>query len=152
MNEVVKARTLLDDYGVAADVWSVTSYKELYRDGHGYPSVEHAPSRQEAEGAVRDAVSRKYCRPHCGGFRLLKALAETVSRWCPKPMVTLGTDGFGRSEGRSQLRDFFEVDSRYIALATLHSLAQEGQLESKVVQKAMKDLEIDPEKIDPATA
>ena len=82
----------------------------------------------------------------------MKALAETVSRWCPKPMVTLGTDGFGRSEGRSQLRDFFEVDARYIALATLHSLAQEGRLESKVVQKAMKDLEIDPGKIDPTTA
>jgi pyruvate dehydrogenase E1 component len=67
-------------------------------------------------------------------------------------MVALGTDGFGRSEGRAQLRDFFEVDSRYIALATLHALAQEGQLESKVVTKAIKDLEIDPDKVDPATA
>jgi pyruvate dehydrogenase E1 component len=67
-------------------------------------------------------------------------------------MVSLGTDGFGRSEGRAQLRDFFEVDSRYIALATLYALAQEGQLESKVVTKAIKDLEIDPDKVDPATA
>ncbi len=152
LNEVVKAQALLDNYGVAADVWSVTSYKELYRDGastHRWNMLH--PGKKPKVPYVTQCLGNT-SGPIVSASDYIKALAETVSRWCPRPMVTLGTDGFGRSEGRAQLRNFFEVDSRYIALATLHSLAQEGQLESKVVAKAIKDLEIDPDKVDPATA
>ena len=152
LNEVVKARALLGDYGVDADVWSVTSYKELYRDGLSTHRWNMLHPGQKAKVPYLTQCLGNTAGPIVAASDYIKALAETVSRWCPKPMVTLGTDGFGRSEGRSQLRDFFEVDSRYIALATLHSLAQEGRLESKVVRNAMKDLEIDPGKIDPATA
>jgi len=66
--------------------------------------------------------------------------------------VSLGTDGFGRSDGRAALRNFFEVDSRFITLATLAALAREGKLQAKVVQQAMKDLDIDPEKPNPVTS
>jgi pyruvate dehydrogenase E1 component len=66
--------------------------------------------------------------------------------------VSLGTDGFGRSEARSELRTHFEVDSRFVVVATLDALARDGQIEPKVVQKAIEDLEIDPDKVDPAKA
>jgi pyruvate dehydrogenase E1 component len=68
----------------------------------------------------------------------------------PRPLVPLGTDGFGRSEGRSSLRDFFEVDSKHIVLATLHALARDKKIESKVVNRAIKELGINPEKANPA--
>jgi pyruvate dehydrogenase E1 component len=81
----------------------------------------------------------------------VKALAESVARWFPKPPVSLGTDGFGRSDGREALRDFFEVDARYIVLAALKALADEGDIEIAVVVQAISDLKIDPEKPNPVT-
>ena len=79
----------------------------------------------------------------------VKALPESIARWFPRPPVSLGTDGFGRSEGREALRDFFEVDARFITLGALSALAREGQIEYSVVEKAMQDLDIDPDKSDP---
>ena len=81
----------------------------------------------------------------------VKAMPDSIARWCPRPLVSLGTDGFGRSEGRAALRNFFEVDSRFITLATLGALAREGKVQAKVVEQAMRDLEIDPEKANPVT-
>ena len=81
----------------------------------------------------------------------VKALPESVARWFPRPPVSLGTDGFGRSEGRQALRDFFEVDARYIALSALKALADEGKIEAQEVARAMKDLGVDPEKPNPVT-
>ena len=80
----------------------------------------------------------------------LKALPATIARWFPRPLHALGTDGFGRSESRASLRDFFEVDARHITAATLHALAGEGKIKTEAVQKAIKELEINPEKLDPA--
>jgi pyruvate dehydrogenase E1 component len=76
----------------------------------------------------------------------LKALPNLIAKWAPRPMASLGTDGFGRSESRAALRDFFEVDARFITLATLYELSREGKIESCVVDKAIKELEIDVEK------
>src|SRR5437762_14260151 len=72
----------------------------------------------------------------------MKVLPESLSQWMPRPLVSLGTDGFGRSEGRAALRDFFEVDAKHIVLATLHALAREKKVESKVVSQAIKELGI----------
>jgi pyruvate dehydrogenase E1 component len=80
----------------------------------------------------------------------MKVLPESVAKWMPRKLVALGTDGYGRSEGRSSLRDFFEVDAKFIVLATLNALAQEKQIKADVVQKAIKDLGINPEKANPA--
>jgi len=82
----------------------------------------------------------------------IKTLPSMVSKWMPRRLATLGTDGFGRSEGRQALRDFFEVDARFITLATLHELQQDGKIEAGVVSKAMSDLGIDPEKPNPVTS
>jgi pyruvate dehydrogenase E1 component len=75
-----------------------------------------------------------------------------ISKWVPRRLATLGTDGFGRSEGRTSLREFFEVDSRFITLATLHELATEGKIERSLVERAIKDLGINPEKANPVTS
>ena len=79
----------------------------------------------------------------------MKALPDSISQWLPRPLVSLGTDGFGRSDTRSALRDFFEVDARFIMLATLAALAREKKIKLDLVQKAIKEMEIDPEKTNP---
>ena len=82
----------------------------------------------------------------------LKSQPDMISRWIGRPVVTLGTDGFGRSEDRASLRDFFEVNSRYIAAATLSAMHRQGDIDAKTVEKAFKDLEINPDKADPAVS
>jgi pyruvate dehydrogenase E1 component len=153
LNEALKAQALLEEkYGVAADVWSITSYKELYRDGH---EVERWNRLHPLEPPRVPYVSS--CLKDAPGVCVaasdyVKALPDSISRWFPRPLVALGTDGFGRSDSRRALRDFFEVDARHITLATLAALRQEKKLKPEVVQKAMQDLEISPEKVNPMFA
>jgi pyruvate dehydrogenase E1 component len=80
----------------------------------------------------------------------MKVLPESIAQWLPRPLVALGTDGFGRSESRAALRDFFEVDAKHIVLATLTALAREKQIKPEVLKKAVKELGINPEKANPA--
>jgi pyruvate dehydrogenase E1 component len=79
----------------------------------------------------------------------LKTLPNMISKWLPRRLASLGTDGFGRSEGRASLREFFEVDARFITLATLHELFIDGKIDRKLIDQAIKDLGIDPEKLNP---
>lgn len=79
----------------------------------------------------------------------LKSLTGSIAKWVPGRMVALGTDGFGRSDTRGELRNYFEVDSRFIALAALHTLALEGQIEASILTDAMNQLGIDPDKASP---
>ncbi|HVC21115.1 MAG TPA: pyruvate dehydrogenase (acetyl-transferring), homodimeric type, partial [Vicinamibacterales bacterium] len=151
--EVLKAQEMLEKkYDVAADVWSVTSYGELYRDGH---DCEHWNMLHPADTPRVPYVTQ--CLRDAPGVLVaasdyVKALPDSIDRWMPRTLTALGTDGFGRSEGRAGLRDFFEVDARFITLATLSALLREGQIEAKVVAKAMKDLDIDPEKPNPVVS
>jgi pyruvate dehydrogenase E1 component len=150
LNEVVKAQALLEKYGVAADVWSATSYNELYRDAH---RAERWNLLHPAEAPRRPYVTE--CLGPAPGVVVaasdyLRSQPDMIARWVGKPMVTLGTDGFGRSEDRASLRNFFEVDARHVAAAALSTLLREQQIDAKVVRQAFKDLEIDPEKVDPA--
>jgi pyruvate dehydrogenase E1 component len=82
----------------------------------------------------------------------VKALPDSIDKWLPRPLHALGTDGFGRSESRASLREFFEVDARYVVLATLAALARDGKIEQKVVEEAIKAHNVDPEKVDPAVS
>src|SRR6476469_9947350 len=82
----------------------------------------------------------------------VKALPDSIDRWLPRRLTTLGTDGFGRSETRSGLREFFEVDYRYVIVATLTALAREGQIAVSVVEQAMKAHGVNPEKLNPAVS
>ena len=150
LNEVRESATLLEKYGVAADVWSVTSYNELYRDAQACdrwnmlnpaekPKVPYVTQAlKDTQGAIVAASD------------YLKVLPASIDRWMPRRVRTLGTDGFGRSEARKELREFFEVESRYIALATLAELAQSGEVEQKVVTQAMQEFGISATKKNPA--
>jgi pyruvate dehydrogenase E1 component len=152
LNEALKAQTLLTKYGVAADVWSVTSYKQLHVDGEATDRWNMLHPEDKAKLPYLTKCLKGAEGPIVAASDYVKALPESVSRWCPRPFVALGTDGFGRSEGRRELRDFFEVDARFITLATLNALVREGKTEAKTAVKAIKDLDIDPEKVDPVKA
>jgi pyruvate dehydrogenase E1 component len=80
----------------------------------------------------------------------MKVLPASIAQWVPRRLVTLGTDGFGRSENRASLRDFFEVDAKHIVLASLGALAGEKQIAQETVQQAVQELGINPEKLNPA--
>jgi pyruvate dehydrogenase E1 component len=152
LNEAVKAQELLAGYGVAADVWSATSYNELYRDAH---RVERWNLWHPAEKPRTPYVTQ--CLGRAPGVVVaasdyLKSQPDMIARWVGRPIVTLGTDGFGRSEDRASLRNHFEVDARHIAAAALSSLVREREVEAAAAARAFKDLEIDPDKVDPATA
>ncbi len=150
MNEVLKAQRLLEEkYDIAADVWSVTSYKELRREGL---EVERWNMLHPSEPPRIPYVVQ--CLADAPGVLVaasdyMKALPDSISRWSPKPIVSLGTDGFGRSDSRHALRNFFEVDYRYVTLATLNTLARENQINPDAVDAAMEELEIDPAKANP---
>jgi len=150
LNEALRAQEILETkYGVAADVWSVTSYKELYVNGN---EVERWNRLHPGEKPRVPYVTE--CLANAPGVLVaatdyLKTLPNMVSKWMPRRLAALGTDGFGRSEGRSSLRDFFEVDAKFITLATLHELATDGKLDKSVLDKAIKDLGINPEKPNP---
>jgi len=150
LNETLAARTLLEKYNVAADVWSVTSYQELYRDGHACDrwNMLHpgeAPRVPYVAQCLKAAPG-----PIVAASDYLKVLPDSIDRWTGRPIRALGTDGFGRSEDRKGLREFFEVDARFIALATLAELADQGTLDRAVVARAIEDFGIDPEKPNPA--
>ncbi len=150
LNEALAAQEILESrYSVAADVWSVTSYKELYRDATDTerrnllnpdkkPELPYVAQLLESETGVFVAASD-----------YVKALPCSIAKWLPGPLVALGTDGFGRSDSRAALRNFFEIDARYLALAALSAMAQEGKVHKDVPQKAIKDLKIKPDKPNP---
>jgi len=152
VNEAVKAQAMLAERGVAASVWSVTSYKELYLDAQSaerwnmlHPTAEYRVPYITERLATRPGVTLAVSD-------YLKVLPESIGRWIPGRSVTLGTDGFGRSETRETLRDFFEVDARYVTVGALWGLALDGRLPMDKVHAAVKELEIDPEKLNPMIA
>ena len=151
MFEVLKAQQILEqNYSVAAEVWSVTSYKQLYRDANDCErwNLLHpgqTPRLPYVTQALKDSPG-----PFIAASDYMKVLPESIAQWVPGRLVSLGTDGFGRSENRAALRDFFEVDAKHIVLATLHALARENRIPVETVQKAVKDLGINPEKANPA--
>ena len=152
LNEALKAQQMLaEKYGVSADVWSVTSYKELYMDGLATErwNLLHPAAKQRVPYIAQ-------CLKDAPGVLVaatdyLKALPNSIAKWIPRRLSVLGTDGFGRSEGRASLRDFFENDARFITLATLRELQLEGKVPASLVQKAIKELDINPEKPNPVT-
>ena len=148
MLEVLKAQDMLAEYNVAADVWSVTSYKSLHQDALRVERRNRLHPGEEPEKAFVYEALKDTKGVLVAASDYLKILPDALSRHLPRPIVSLGTDGFGRSEAREELRNHFEVDARFITLATLYALQQEGQLEASVVAKAIKDLDIDPDKLD----
>ena len=150
LNEVIKAQEMLAErYGVASDVWSVTSYTELRRealDADRWNMLHPDQPPRTSYVAARLAESPEVI---VAASDYMKALPDLIAKWVPGDLVALGTDGFGRSDTREALRDFFEVDARFVTLATLHALAREGRVDAELVSEAIEDLNIDVEKPNP---
>jgi len=150
MNQVIEAQKILEEqYNMAADVWSVTSYVELRRDGltvERYNMLN--PIKDPQTPYVTEALSNQG-DAFIFASDNMKALPDGIAKWVPGTMASLGTDGFGRSESRESLRDFFEVDARHIAFTTLGTLCRQGKVSNEVIEKASKDLSIDPAKLNP---
>ncbi|MGB5347792.1 MAG: pyruvate dehydrogenase (acetyl-transferring), homodimeric type [Woeseia sp.] len=152
LREVLGAAELLEkDFGIPSDVWSVTSFNELRRDALAAERwnqlhPEHPPRKSYLESKL---AGRK--GPYVAATDYMKIVPDQVQRWIPGSFVTLGTDGYGRSDDRKSLRQFFEVDKRYIAVTALKALADDGTLDQKTVAAAIEKYGIDPEKPDPVT-
>jgi pyruvate dehydrogenase E1 component len=153
LNEALQAQEILaQKYNVAADVWSVTSYKSLYSDGVGTERWNRLhPGETPRVPYVTECLKNEQ-GVFVAATDYLKTLPNMISQWVPRRLASLGTDGFGRSEIRSSLRDFFEVDARFITLAALDELFLEGKIERSVVEKAIADLGINTEKPNPVTS
>jgi len=151
--EVIRAQEILESkYNVSADVWSVTSYTELYRDGHACERWNMLHPGAEPRVPYVTQCLKSAPGVFVAASDYVKAMPDAIDRWLPRPLTTLGTDGYGRSETRAALREFFEVDYRYVIVATLAALARDGKVERSVVEQAMKAHAINPEKLNPAVS
>lgn len=150
LREAIAAVDLLkDDWSVAADVWSVPSFTQLRRDGLSTArwNTLH-PGKKRRESYVQQCLGEA-TGPVIAATDYMKTLADFIRPFVPGAYYTLGTDGFGRSDTREALRDFFEVDRRWITVTALKALADQGEVDAKVVAKAIKKYGIDPEKPEP---
>jgi pyruvate dehydrogenase E1 component len=153
LTEALKAQQILEEqYNVGADVWSVTSYVNLYRDGQACERWNRLHPGDKPKVPYVTQATKDAPGVFVAASDYLKVLPNAIDQWLPKKLQALGTDGFGRSDTRAALRDFFEVDARFIVLSTLYALLQEKEIEPGVVARAIKDLGINPEKPNPATA
>src|SRR6202789_822304 len=153
LNEVLRAQEILaTKYGVHADVWSVTSYTELRRDALAVERWNRLhPAEKERIPYLQKTLAGTE-GPIVAASDYMKVIPDVLSPWLPSRLVTLGTDGFGRSDNREHLRRHFEISAESIVGATLSKLAREGKFKAKDAQKAMSDLGLNVEASDPARA
>jgi pyruvate dehydrogenase E1 component len=152
LRSALRAQQILaEQYDVSADVWSATSYKLLRNDA----LRARRWNRLHPAQPPRKSYLEQTLEPEQGVFVAvsdnMKIVPDQIAPWVPGGLATLGTDGFGRSDTRERLRRFFEVDAESTVIATLHALAEKGQLERAAVDQAIKDLGVDPEKAFPQT-
>jgi len=151
----VSAQTILaEKYGVHADVWSVTSYTELRREAL---AIARWNRLHPAEPAKRPYIlttleTAKAEGPIVAASDYMKAVPDQLAPWLGTRLVTLGTDGFGRSDNRAHLRRHFEINAESIVASTLSRLARDGKFDAQRAQKALQELDVDSEKVDPARA
>jgi pyruvate dehydrogenase E1 component len=151
LREVEAAAELLREYGVVADVWSATSFNELRRDGLAAERWNLLHPTEKPRRAFVATQLDGHDGPVIAATDYIKTYADQVRQFLDRRYVVLGTDGFGRSDTREKLRQHFEVDRRWVALAALKALADEGKIERDVPAKAIAAFELDPEKPNPVT-
>ena len=151
--EVIKAAELLQqDFDITADIWSVTSFNRLRREGMEIERwnmlhPESKPKISYVEKCLNDVSG-----PIVAASDYMKIYADQIRPYVKQKYVVLGTDGFGRSDTRQQLRKYFEIDACYIAMAAIHALVEDGSLDKSVVNTAIKKYNIDPNKPDPVVS
>jgi pyruvate dehydrogenase E1 component len=153
LREIEGAADLLEkEFSIPADVWSVTSFNILRRDGLEVERHNRLnPDRKQKKNYVQQCLGDRE-GPFIAATDYMKIIPDQIRQWVPGRYVVLGTDGFGRSDGRAALRSHFEVDRRHIALAAIKALADEGKLDKEAVAEAITKLRIDPKKPDPVGA
>jgi pyruvate dehydrogenase E1 component len=150
LNEVIRAGAYLEEkHSVACDIWSVTSYKQLMRDALETDRWNRLHPAAKAKTSYAGQCLAKAKGPFVAASDYVAAVPLTVSRWFPEPLIALGTDGFGRSESRKELRDFFEVDWRHVAFAAISALVREKRLPVAAADQAARELDIDPDRPSP---
>jgi pyruvate dehydrogenase E1 component len=143
---------LADEFDVAVDVWSATSYKLLREDGL---SVERWNRLHPEEPARTPYVTELLAEsegPVVAVTDFMKTLPDQIARFVPNRFVPLGTDGYGYSDTRPALRRHFEVDAPHIVVGVLDALARDGDVKAEVVTEAIRRYDLDPERVDPRTA
>ena len=147
------ATKLHDDYGVAVEVYSVPSFNELARDGQECDRFNmYHPDADAKVPFITEVLNEGFDGPTITATDYIKNYGEQVRAYVPGAYRVLGTDGFGRSDSRANLRRHFEVDAEYVTFAALYELYKQGELDGKTLNRAMQDLGIDPDKINPLFA
>ncbi|MCE5331890.1 MAG: pyruvate dehydrogenase (acetyl-transferring), homodimeric type [Bacteroidales bacterium] len=148
MNEALKAAEILEDkYGISANVYSVTSYKELRREALDVERHNLLHPDKEKIPYVSTVIDNQGVIVAASDY--VKTLPDSIAKWLPNRLHSLGTDGFGRSEGRTGLRDFFEMDAKHIVVAALYALYKDGKYKLSDLKKAMKEQDINVDKLNP---
>ena len=150
LREVEKAAHLLEkDFKIYCDVWSVTSFSELRRESLEIDRWNELNPEKKRKSSYLEKLLSKQEGPFIAATDYMKMVPDQIQKWVPGIYKTLGTDGYGRSDGRAALREHFEVDARFIMLSTLNALAEKGDIEKRDVVQAIKKYKIDPKKISP---
>lgn len=143
---------LANEFGITAKVYSATSFNELARDGYDVERYNMLHPDEQPKQAYITQVLSDAKGPTVAATDYMKQYADQVRAWVPTPYKVLGTDGFGRSDSRDNLRRHFEVSAEYVVIAALSELAKAGTIDAKVVAKAIADYGIDTNKINPLYA
>ena len=152
LREVIGAAQLLkEDFNIPADIWSVTSFNELRRNALEVERWNQLHPESESRKSYLEEKLENVSGPFIAATDYMKIVPDQIERWVPGRFVSLGTDGFGRSDARAPLRQHFEVDKRYIAVTALKALADDGALDQKTVAQAIEKYGIDPDRPDPVT-
>ncbi len=151
-NALNAQQILAEKYNVSADVWGATSYKRLRHDALNVSRWNLLHPAEPPKKSYVETILEKEKGPFVAVSDFMKIVPEQIAQWVPGGLTALGTDGFGRSDTRENLRRFFEIDENMVVLATLNALAQKGAIDKKVVAQAVKDLGISPEKAHPILA
>ena len=152
LREVIAAAEILDqDFGISADIWSVTSFNELRREALDVTRWNMLHPSEPARLSYVTNCLKDCTGPVVAATDYMKIFADQIREFVPGRYKVLGTDGFGRSDTREKLRQFFEVDRHYVAIATLQALAEDGKISAETVAQAIKKFGIDPDKPNPVT-
>jgi pyruvate dehydrogenase E1 component len=150
MQCVLKAQELLaGKFQISSDVWSATSYQQLRDEALGADRWNRLHPESDPRVPYVGKILKDVSGPFIAATDYVKTVPDFIRPWIGQRFVTLGTDGFGRSDTRESLRRFFEVDAENIAIAALHALSLDGLIPASEVTRAIKELEVDPEKLDP---
>ena len=150
MRQVLKAEKILNDLGINCDIWSATSFGGLRREAIECERWNNLNPTKKAKIPYITKVMKNKEMTTVAATDHMKAVPDMIRSWIPGKYTTLGTDGFGRSDTRENLRKYFEIDDQYIAAAAISSLLREGKISKSKAEKAMENLNVNPDAPEPS--